>query len=73
MILLNRLRIILPRTEVRMAFDTLEYLKRGGRIGAGQAFLGSILKLNPVLYLKDGEVFPLSRERSRAKAIRFTL
>ena len=52
-----------------MAFDTLEYLKRGGRIGAAQAFLGSILKLNPVLCLKDGEVFPLSRERSRSKAI----
>jgi DegV family protein with EDD domain len=59
----------IPRIESRMAFDSLEYLKRGGRIGAGQAFLGSILKLNPVLYLKDGEVYPLSRERSRAKAI----
>ncbi len=59
----------IPRVEERMAFDTLEYLKRGGRIGAGQAFLGSILKLNPVLCLKDGEVYPLSRERSRAKAI----
>lgn len=57
------------RTESRMAFDTLEYLKRGGRIGAGQAFLGSILKINPVLGLKDGEIYPLSRERSRVKAI----
>ena len=59
----------IPRVEERMAFDTLEYLKRGGRIGSAQAFLGSILKINPVLRLKDGEVFPLSRERSRAKAI----
>jgi DegV family protein with EDD domain len=59
----------IPRVEERMAFDTLEYLKRGGRIGSAQAFLGSILKLNPVLRLKDGEVYPLSRERSRAKAI----
>jgi DegV family protein with EDD domain len=59
----------IPRAEERMAFDTLEYLKRGGRIGAGQAFLGSILKLNPILGLKDGEVFPISRERSRTKAI----
>jgi DegV family protein with EDD domain len=59
----------IPRTEERMAFDTLEYLKRGGRIGTATAFLGSILKLNPVLRLKDGEVFPLSRERSRTKAI----
>jgi DegV family protein with EDD domain len=59
----------IARTEERMAFDTLEYLKRGGRIGAGQAFLGSILKVNPILGLKDGEVYPLSRERSRVKAI----
>ncbi len=59
----------IPRVEERMAFDTLEYLKRGGRIGAAQAFLGSILKLNPVLGLRDGEVYPHSRERSRAKAI----
>jgi DegV family protein with EDD domain len=59
----------IPRVEERMAFDTLEYLKRGGRIGSAQAFLGSILKLNPVLRLKDGEVFPISRERSRTKAI----
>jgi DegV family protein with EDD domain len=57
------------RIEPRMVFDTLEYLKRGGRIGAGQAFLGSLLKINPVLGLKDGEVYPLARERSRVKAI----
>jgi len=59
----------IPRADVRMAFDTLEYLKRGGRIGKAQAFLGSVLKLNPVLGLRDGEVFPFARERSRAKAI----
>jgi DegV family protein with EDD domain len=57
------------RVDDRMAFDTLEYLKRGGRIGAAQAFLGSILKLNPILCIKDGEVYPLARERSRAKAL----
>jgi DegV family protein with EDD domain len=57
------------RIEERMAFDTLEYLKRGGRIGAAQAFLGSILKLNPVLGMRDGEIYPFARERSRTKAI----
>ena len=46
-----------------------EVVKRGGRIGAAQAFIGSILKLNPVLCMKDGEVYPFTRERSRAKAI----
>ena len=57
------------RVDMRAAFDTLEYLKRGGRIGKAQSLLGSILKINPVIGLKDGEVFPAGRERSRAKAI----
>jgi len=57
------------RVDMRAAFDTLEYLERGGRIGKAQAFLGSLLKVNPIIGLKDGEVYPLARERSRAKAI----
>jgi DegV family protein with EDD domain len=59
----------MSRVGLLGAFDTLEYLKRGGRIGKAQAFLGSVLKVNPVIGLKDGEVFPVTRERSRAKAI----
>lgn len=66
---MNVTRRTIPRVEVRMAFDTLEYLKKGGRIGAAQAFLGSILKINPILTLKDGETHPVARERSRARAI----
>jgi DegV family protein with EDD domain len=61
----------ITRVDIRAAFDTLEYLKRGGRIGKAQAFLGSILKVNPIIGLKDGEVFPFARERSRAKAINY--
>jgi DegV family protein with EDD domain len=59
----------LPRVEIRAAFDTLEYLKRGGRIGKAQAFMGSILKINPVITIKDGVVEPVNRMHSRAKAI----
>ena len=59
----------IPRVHFRAAFDTLEYLQRGGRIGKAQALLGSILKVNPVIGMKDGEVYPFGRERSRAKAI----
>jgi DegV family protein with EDD domain len=59
----------MTRVEIRLAFDTLEYLKRGGRIGKAQALMGSMLGINPVLGIKDGEVFPFGRERSRAKAI----
>lgn len=59
----------IPRVDFRAAFDTLEYLERGGRIGKAQAFLGSILKINPILGMKDGLVIPCGKERSRAKAI----
>jgi len=59
----------MSRVEMRLAFDTLEYLKRGGRIGKARALLGSMLGINPILGIKDGEVFPFGRERSRAKAI----
>ena len=60
---------IIPRLDMRAAFDTLEYLKRGGRIGRAQALLGSMLKVNPIITLKDGVVEPAGRTRSRAKAI----
>jgi DegV family protein with EDD domain len=62
-------RHTIHRVDMRAAFDTLEYLERGGRIGKAQAFLGSLLKVNPVIGMKDGEVHPYARERSRAKAI----
>lgn len=59
----------IPRSEIRMAFDTLEYLKRGGRIGRAQALVGSMLRINPVLGIKDGEAYPFARERSRGRAM----
>jgi len=62
-------RHTIHRVDMHAAFDTLEYLERGGRIGKAQAFLGSLLKVNPIIGIKDGEVYPCGRERSRAKAI----
>jgi len=66
---LDVVRQTVHRVDMRAAFDTLEYLERGGRIGKAQAFLGSLLKVNPVIGMKDGEVHPYAKERSRAKAI----
>lgn len=66
---LDIVRHNIPRVGMLAAFDTLEYLKRGGRIGKAQALLGSVLKINPIIGLRDGEVFPVGKERSRAKAI----
>lgn len=67
--ILEIVRRDLPRTEIRAAFDTLEYLKRGGRIGRAAALMGSVLRVNPLVTLKDGVVEPAGRARSRAKAI----
>ncbi len=59
----------MKRVGILAAFDTLEYLKRGGRVGKAQALMGSILKVNPLITLKDGIAEPAGRTRSRAKAI----
>ena len=59
----------IQRVDFRAAFDTLEYLRRGGRIGRAQALMGSMLKVNPMITLKDGLVEPAGRTRSRARAI----
>ncbi len=67
--LLGIVRGNIPRVDMRAAFDTLEYLRRGGRIGAAQAFLGSALRIHPIITMKDGVVEPAGRARSRAKAI----
>lgn len=62
-------RQTVPRVDFRAAFDTLEYLRKGGRIGRAQAFLGSMLRINPIIALKNGVVEPAGRTRSRPKAI----
>jgi DegV family protein with EDD domain len=62
-------REAIPRTALLATFDTLKYLQRGGRIGAAKVFLGSLLKINPLITLQDGLVAPAGRTRSRAKAI----
>lgn len=60
---------ILPHIRVYMIFDTLEYLRKGGRIGRAKALLGGMLKLNPILTLRDGIVSPVTQARGRAKAV----
>jgi DegV family protein with EDD domain len=58
----------IPRVYSYMMFDTLEYLQKGGRIGKAQAWLGGLLKFNPILTLKDGVIHPVTRARSREQA-----
>jgi DegV family protein with EDD domain len=67
--LIAMVRSNIPRVDMRAAFDTLEYLRRGGRIGAAQALLGTVLRIHPLITMKNGVVEPAGRARSRAKAM----
>ncbi len=64
-------RAAIARTEVFGTLDTLENLRRGGRIGGAQAFLGSLLSIKPVVEVRDGVVEPESRQRTRARSLAY--
>src|SRR5256885_1846470 len=56
------------RTRILFVLDTLEYLKRGGRIGGARALLGNMLNVKPILSIKNGMVVPVEQPRTRSKA-----
>jgi DegV family protein with EDD domain len=57
------------RSRLVFAFETLEFLQRNGRIGRGQALVGGLLGVRPVLTLVEGEVEPLGRVRGHARLL----
>jgi DegV family protein with EDD domain len=59
------------RMELYGAIDTLENLKRGGRIGGARALLGSMLSIKPVISVRDGVVEEESKQRTRGKSLRY--
>lgn len=59
----------IKRLRIYFILDTLEFLRRGGRIGRGRAFLGAMLRVKPLLSLRDGEVHPEERLRTKANAM----
>ncbi|MBO0793028.1 MAG: DegV family EDD domain-containing protein, partial [Ktedonobacteraceae bacterium] len=58
----------LTRTRILAVLDTLEFLKRGGRIGTARALLGNMLSVKPIVSLKEGAVVPVEQPRTRSKA-----
>jgi DegV family protein with EDD domain len=56
------------KSNVMFCVDTLEYLHRGGRIGGAQAFMGSMLRIKPILYI-DGTIDALDKVRGSKKAL----
>jgi len=66
-----RVAELVPRTRVFGLVDTLEHLEKGGRIGGARALLGSLLSIKPVVTLVDGEVAEESKQRTRARSLRY--
>ena len=62
-------REIAAATRTFFVVDTLEHLRRGGRIGSAAAVLGSALAVKPVLHVQDGKVVPLEKVRTTARAL----
>jgi DegV family protein with EDD domain len=58
------------RTKLYGTLDTLEYLKKGGRVGNARALLGSMLAIKPVVEVRDGQVEEAGKVRTRSKALR---
>ncbi len=61
----------IPRSHSIFYFETLKYLAKGGRIGKAQGFLGAMLSIKPILTVKDGEIAPLTRVRSKAAGMEY--
>jgi len=57
------------RTTTLFYVDTLEHLRRGGRIGAAQALLGTALSVKPILHVADGRIVPLEKVRTASKGV----
>jgi len=59
----------IPKMHLLFLLDTLEYLRKGGRIGKAKALLGSVLNVKPLLTVKDGVLVPAGQVRTRAKGM----
>jgi DegV family protein with EDD domain len=60
---------LVPKMHIVLTVETLEYLRRGGRIGGAQALLGSLLKIRPVLEVRDARIEVWDRVRTSAKTL----
>ena len=60
---------LLPQIRLLFTVETLEYLRRGGRIGGARALLGSMLDVKPILAMEDGSIEPVGRVRTYRRAV----
>lgn len=62
-------RAMMPRVRIYFMVDTLEFLRRGGRLGGAQALMGTVLQIKPILTFVNGRVEQFERERTKKKAL----
>lgn len=65
----TQIKYLRRRTSLLFVLDTLEYLRRGGRIGRAGAFLGTMLRIKPVLQIRNGIIEPVDRISGRKRAL----
>ena len=65
----KKIKELSDRNRTIFMVDTLEYLRRGGRIGAASALIGSLLDMKPILSFRHGQVEPLDKQRTKKRAV----
>jgi DegV family protein with EDD domain len=64
-----KLNAMIPRGKLYFVVDTLEYLAKGGRIGGAKRLLAELLRIKPILQVKDGQVEPFEQHRTKKRAL----
>lgn len=69
--ILDRLETVRDHTKLYIMVDTLENMVKGGRIGKGKAFIGSLLNIKPIASLEGAEYNPVAKVRSHSQVVKF--
>ncbi|MEC1521381.1 DegV family protein [Neobacillus niacini] len=69
--ILNRLKSVCENTKLYIMIDTLENMVKGGRIGKGKAFIGSLLNIKPIASLEGAEYNPVAKVRSHSQVVKW--
>jgi DegV family protein with EDD domain len=68
--IISKAKTMAAKNRTYFLLDTLEYLRRGGRIGAAKALVGGILQMKPLLAFRNSQVEPVESQRTKAKAVK---